>query len=444
VTPAPNVEDQADDGMRLVARLPSAKMHERAHEELLAVTIAAPRGPNAARPSPGRQGVSVAIVLDRSASMSDSADGSSTPWTHAKAAAARLVDQLADGDAVSIVGYAETGATYLPMSIVGDQTRRRARAVLAELQNETSGGATCISCGLTSADGELARTQTAGVRRIILISDGQANATVSGKDGDVLYAKEEAIEVAERASRRGASVTAMGVGLGFDEATMIKIADIGRGNYYFVDDPRDLPKMFEHELGGLAKTIATDVKLLLSEGNGFAIEEALGYPMQRLGDHVIVPIADLQAGETRKVVFRVKVAASAQGPRSLTRVQLGWRRPDGAVRKASTTAMVDVVGDPAEVAASLDPATVQVVQEALTARTLEAATRAYASEGKQAALQIIEDRTREVQSIPSFPPSAAQPLRGAHQTFSGSPEPHSEAGERLKKEMRDQAHGLAR
>jgi Ca-activated chloride channel family protein len=442
VPPTPTVEDRADDGMRLVARLPSAKMHGAAHEELLAVTIQAQQ----AKLSPRvRVPVAIAIVLDRSASMSDSSDGVSTPWTNAKAAAARIIDGLAEGDSMSIVGYAETGIAYFKMSAVNDATKRHARAVLAELANEAGGGATCISCGLSVGDAELARATNGNVRRMILISDGQANATLSGKDGDVLYAKDEAIDLAKQVAARGTSVTTMGVGLGFDDTTLIKIADVGRGNYYFAGDPRDLPTMFAAELAGLVTTVATSVKLIVAEGPGLHVEEAYGYPMQRIGDHVIVPIADLMQSDTRKVVFRVKVAASSPGALALTKVQLGWKRPaDGADRKATTTATVEVVDDIAQVAASLDPATVRVVQEALTSRTLEMATQAYDSQGKDAALRVIEQRTKEVQSIPSFPPSAAQPLDGAFRSFSAAPEPRSEGGERAKKTLRDTARGLAR
>ncbi|MBX3158223.1 MAG: VWA domain-containing protein [Deltaproteobacteria bacterium] len=446
VTAVPSAVDAArdhgDDGVRLTARLPAAKMPRGPHEELLAVTIAAPKAQAAGRPP-----VSVAIVLDRSASMSDAADGSSTPWAHAKAAAARLVDQLADGDAVSIIGYADGGATYLPIALVDDATKRRARAVLAEMENESGGGATCISCGLATADGELSRSQvTSGVHRILLISDGQANATVSGRDGDVLDAKDEAIALAAKAASHGASVTAMGVGLGFDEGTMIRIADVGRGNYYFVDDARDLPRMFEAELGGLAATVATNAKLLLSDGDGVTIEEALGYPMSRVGDHVIVPISDLRV-ETRKVVFRVAVAPARTGPMALAKVELGWLRPgDGANRRAATTATVDVVDDPAAITASIDPATAASVDAALGALTLEVAARAYDRGGSPAALQVIDaiETPAAIDAVPSFPTATAATIGRARRAFATAPEPRSDAGEKAKKAVREQAHDLAR
>src|SRR5207248_10761227 len=86
------------------------------------------------------------------------------------------------------------------------------------------------------------------------------------------------------------------------------IANVGHGNYYFVEDTANLPAMFARELGGLTATVATNVALRIDQSSEFEVVEAYGYPLARGADaSAIIPIADLRAGETRKVGLHVRV-----------------------------------------------------------------------------------------------------------------------------------------
>jgi Ca-activated chloride channel homolog len=437
------VDETTDDpGMKLGARLVATRILGDAHEENLAVTITAP--PHAG----GRPPVSLAIVIDRSPSMRDSESG--TPFANAKAAAARLVDKLADGDAFSIVAYANTDRTVTPMAAVTADARRSAKAAIAALQpSNGDDDGTCIACGLTRGAGELARTPIAGgVRRIVIISDGQANTTTSHNLGDVGFAKDEAIDLARDAATHGISVSSVGVGLGFDEVTMIKLADVGRGNYYFVEDTRDLDAMFTSELAHLGDTVATEVHLTLTEGPGVRIEEAYGYPMERTGDHVTIPIADLLAGSTTKVVLRVSMSAVPVGPLEVSRVELAWRRvADGSLRHAHTAALAEVVEDASTVASTIDRATVEAVEQALSSRALVEAIGTYDKYGSAAAQQVIQYRVNAIQSNRYLEPDAVQRIQQVHDaaihSFATAPS-GGDAGEKAKKLTQGAAHDLAR
>jgi hypothetical protein len=157
--------------------------------------------------------------------------------------------------------------------------------------------------------------------------------------------------------------------------------------------------MFGHELGTLSQTVASDLQLQVTELPGVHIEEAYGYPMTRGADGVVVPVADLRAGETRKVVLRVSLAAPRAGALDLVRVALGWRRvSDGAIGTARAVASADVVDDPAAVAASVDPAAIQAIEQALSARAIEEAAAAYDRGGIPAARQILDVRARAVRA----------------------------------------------
>ena len=111
----------------------------------------------------------------------------------------------------------------------------------------------------------------------------------------------------------------------------------------------------------------------------------------------------IQPGETRKVVLRTQLTPSHTGPLTIVDVELGLQRVssvggglDGVMRHATTSAMVEVVENVDEVAGSMDGATVQAVESALTARALEEANQVYDSHGADAARQVLELRAAQV------------------------------------------------
>ena len=297
--------DHADDAMRL-----SARWQAHAAGEHVVVEIVAP-----AAVAPARPPLSVAIVIDRSKSMSGE------PIERAKAAAARLVSQLDAGDAFAVIAYSDNDATVAPMQRASAVHKAAALRAIAELAVDNG---TCISCGLARGGEWLDRTPIAGgVRRMVLISDGYANLGLCDRD--------DLAQLAAETAARAASITAVGVGLDFDEQTMMRIAEVGRGNYYYVEDTGRLDAAFDREVAGLAETVATDVRLTVQAALGVQIEAALGHAMTAAGGEVSIPIADLAAGETRKIVLRVSGAPAPDGCGVAAR--LGWRRP----RQASST-----------------------------------------------------------------------------------------------------------
>jgi len=377
-------ETIADDGMSVSARLVNGRILPGTQEHNLAVTITAPSVTDGAI---GRPPLSLAIVIDRSGSMHG------PPIENARAAALSMLRQLDERDSFTVVTYSSSSETVIPMERATDANKATARAAIETIDDD---GGTCISCGLETGAGELAHSPVeGGLRRILLISDGQAN--------EGLYDRDELAQLAANKAARGVSISTVGVGLDFDETTMRRLAEVGRGNYYFVEDTVALAAMFSRELGNLSRTIASDVRLVATPATGVRIEEAYGYPMTRSGNSVVVPVADMRAGETRKVVFRVTVAAGLQGPLVLAQVDLGWHRvADGLQRAAHTTAEVDVVDDARAVAASVDVATMAAVESALSARALEQAAAEYETSGIAGARQVLERRQQAVRANAAY------------------------------------------
>jgi Ca-activated chloride channel family protein len=387
----------------------------------IAVTVTMPGARVTQRPP-----LWLAIVIDRSGSMEGE------PLANAKAAAANLVAHLDERDAFTVVTYSSSDETVVPMTRATRSAKEQARAAIDRIWDD---GNTCISCGITRGAAELMTTPVHdGLRRMVLISDGQANTG--------LYDRNDLAQLATETAARGMSISTVGVGLDFDELTMTRIADVGHGHYYFVEDTARLGDLFERELGRLAETVASDVRLVIT-GAGATIEEAYGYPLMRHGDEVVVPIADLRAGETRKVVLRSTVNTAKPGPLTVAQFALHWRRTsDGAYDSTRTQLDTTVVRDVARVRATLDRTAVSIVEQARSARVLEQATTVYETQGYEAAKKLIERNLRDAQANKALDAPSVRAIEAASTTaidnFAKAPP------ERAKKAARADAYQLAR
>jgi Ca-activated chloride channel family protein len=218
---------------------------------------------------------------------------------------------------------------------------------------------------------------------MVVISDGQANEGIWNRDELAAHAATTALT--------GISISSVGVGLDFDEVTMVRLANVARGNYYFVEDTSGLDAMFARELGGLDDTIATNAKLVLTATPHARITDAYGYPLGHVGEHVIIPVSDLRAGEVRKVVVRMRVTPVEGVAVPLAKVELGWTSPaSNALRRAGTQAIAELVEDAADLV--VDPSTLAAIEAARTARALEEAGNVYELHGAEAARQVLELR----------------------------------------------------
>ena len=373
----------------LSAKLASAKIRPLDRDQEIAVTIHAPDGRAHARPP-----LSVAIVIDRSGSMNGA------PMQNAKDAAAGLVDRLAPEDAFTIVTFSSSDETVMPISRATTANKSAARAAISRIWDD---GGTCISCGLTRGETELAHSPVVGgLRRIVLISDGQAN------EGDKLD------ELAAATASHGDTISTVGVGLDFDELTMIHIAEVGRGNYHFVENTANLAAIFATELAGLSDTVATDVQLVVTPADTTSLDRAYGYPVTHDGRAVIVPIADLGAGEVRKVVMPAQLLIAGESSQRVASFELTWRDPiDGTRHVANARLAATIVDDAAAVAASIDRDAVHEIAEAHTAQVLEDATLAYEQQGYKAAHQVIEHHLRDLHANKNLDPAAMQKIEQA-------------------------------
>ncbi|RIK79640.1 MAG: hypothetical protein DCC68_12735 [Planctomycetota bacterium] len=164
----------------------------------------------------------------------------------------RLVSELDERDRVAIVVYAGSSGCVLASTPCTQANKERIRSAIAALE---SGGSTNGAAGIELAY-QIAQDHfvKGGANRVILCTDGDFN--VGTTDDDSLKRL-----VADRA-KSGVFLTALGFGMGNHNDQMLEtIADNGNGAYGYIDDEREVEKLFVRQLSGTLITIAKDVKI---------------------------------------------------------------------------------------------------------------------------------------------------------------------------------------
>jgi len=161
-----------------------------------------------------------------------------------------LVKNLQENDRISIVTYAgSTGVVLKPTK--GDQTS----IISMALDNLTAGGSTNGASGIKLAY-QMAQQSFIkdGVNRIILATDGDFNVGVT--DFEALK------QIVEEKRKTGVSLTTLGFGRGnYNDHLMEQLADVGNGNYSYIDNLNEARKVLVEEMSSTLNTVANDVKI---------------------------------------------------------------------------------------------------------------------------------------------------------------------------------------
>lgn len=430
-TPLRPASANGADASRLAiqARLQSTHLLQGMGDTYMAITLQAPTLDGVqARPP-----VNVAVVIDRSGSMAGE------KLLHAKEAARQLVSQLSPTDRVAIVSYGSD------VNLVFPSTRATAQAKAAAFQAIEAiydNGGTNLSGGLTQGREQIELFPEAGaVERVVLISDGQANEGIVHPDG--------LAQLAADTAQRGVSITTVGVGLDFDERVMTRIAVSGRGNYYFAENSFALAQMFTQELDRLAATAATHVHLNLHPAPGVEILKAYGYPTAPSGQGILIPVADLHSGETRKVVVRLRVNAVSPGAMKVADIGASFRLTRSPEpRSVAIAAHTTVTEQERLVRDGRDIDAIRHIERARTAHVINEATIQYESGNAGAAQQMIQRRQQQARSTAmdlgdnSFAAEIEQAADSVRQDFRAAPAAGSSAGKRARKANRKRAYDM--
>lgn len=262
-------------------------------------------------PVRARRPTDVVIILDRSGSMSGE------KMEHARAAVRALLAQLGPQDRFALVTYSDDAIVAVPLSAVDDRQRSAWLATVEAI--EASGGtnmASGLERGLDLVDhGRVSER----VPHVILISDGLANQGDASPDGLVRRAR--------RAAQGEYMLSSVGVGADFNEYVMTALADAGSGNYYFVQDPRELTGVFAREFDAARTTVASGLAVEIEPGEGVRVVDAAGYPLETAGSTVVFRPGSLFAGQERRIWLTLAVPHDSGGEYALGRFSVAYGEP---------------------------------------------------------------------------------------------------------------------
>lgn len=250
------------------------------------------------------------IVLDRSGSMAGD------KIEHARAAIRELVSRLGPEDRFALVTYSSDAGLAIAPARADDGARAAWLAAVASL---TADGGTNLSSGLDLGLDTLERIRVAGrASRAILISDGLANQGDPSPQG--------LTRRAGRAARGEYTLATVGVGADFNEYLMTALADAGTGNYYYLRSSENLASVFAAEFDSARATVASGLEVRIDPGDGVAVLDAAGYPLEQSGGTVVFRPGSLFTGQERRVWVTLSIPNQAAGDHELGSFALAYTR----------------------------------------------------------------------------------------------------------------------
>ena len=266
-----------------------------------------------------RQPVALTFVVDTSGSM-DRPDRLGL----VRESLAILVEELDRDDTVAIVTYSGQSGIVLEPTEVRERDR-----ILDAIDSMRAGGNTNLQAGL-DAGYDLAREafRDDGVNRVIVASDGLANAGIT--DVDALAAR------LRRDADAGISVVTLGYGLnGFNDTTMEQLADQGDGFFSYIDTIDEAERLFSDELTSTLITSAIDAKIQVEFDESVVDEYRLiGYENRGVRDSDFrnddIDAGELGAGHQATAIYEIVLDRDVDidDRAEIGIVALRWEDPD--------------------------------------------------------------------------------------------------------------------
>lgn len=205
----------------------------------------------------------IAIVMDRSGSMSMTAPGSTLEKMQlANEGAGRAIQLLGDSDLITVFVVDSEAHEVSPLVAVGPNRQQLEDVVRRQ---QSMGGGIYVYNGLKAAWDQLKQTKV-GQRHVILFSD----AADSEQPDDY-------IKLLAEMTAQNATVSVIGLGTEQDsDADFLKdIAQRGNGRIFFSQDATDLPALFAQETVAIARSTFIDEPVAVAGTPGW-LEMAAG------------------------------------------------------------------------------------------------------------------------------------------------------------------------
>ena len=288
--------------------------YSRSLPDALTLKIDLAAAPNPALPQ--RPPLNLALVIDQSGSMAHE-----DKFMRAMMAARLIIENLSERDVVSVVAFNNKATVLSPAGPAVNREFLDHR--LDEISPE---GWTNLSAGLLEAFAQVNSLATPDqVKRVIVLTDGQANRGVTDPRG--------LRRIAQMGRRRGITLSTMGCGKDFDEKVLIALAEDGGGRYSYVRRPEEIAAAMAAELNGLLTVVAQNVVVEVTVPEALQITSVPGWLMEEPVDGFRFDLGDVRQGEHTVLLLRLAPRNFLVGEVATIEYRLTFDRTDLGVRQ---------------------------------------------------------------------------------------------------------------
>ncbi len=256
--------------------------------------------------------VNLALVLDRSGSMHGEKLGL------VREGAIRAVRSLGEDDRLSVVIYNERVVVLVPSRSADDEAKDYAETVLRRISAK---GDTDLCGGWLSGCEQVGEgLSPARVGRCLMLTDGFANRGITDPETIVSHAA--------GLRKDGVTTSTLGVGRGFDEDLLRRMADAGGGNFYFAEHATQLADFIAGETGEALRVAAREVELVTSLPAGASASSPNPFRTRSENGNMVFELGSLVADQVLSLVLRLDFPQGEEGDTALVEWRL--RDADGA------------------------------------------------------------------------------------------------------------------
>ncbi len=250
--------------------------------------------------------LNISFVVDRSGSM----EGKKIEYT--RQALGVCLSSLESKDTQSMVIFDNEVEILMPPGPVvnKDLAKQIVKQITARGSTNLSGG---LLKGAKLVEENLASDK---VNRAIILTDGQANEGISDHKG--------LINLASKIAKKGIGLTCIGVGDDFEEDLLTAMAEAGRGNFYYIENPDNIPSIFEQELQGLLHVVGQEVQIQVNLEDKLHVPTVYGYePVSKAGG-ILFSLPDLYSGEEKVLMLELLIPSLDSGWHRLINISLKY------------------------------------------------------------------------------------------------------------------------
>ena len=254
--------------------------------------------------------LNVAVVLDRSGSMNGE------PLHYVKMATKVLANQLNPDDRFSLTMYDSSIDTLIKPTLMQD-----IRSLDAVIDTIDAGGMTCLSGGYEKGCQDAKEYVSKDtITRVMLLTDGLANEGITKPD--------HLAQLASNQKKNGITTSTIGVGGGYDEFLLGRMAEYGGGSTYFIEDPDNAPSVFKEELGYLKSMAASQVSLTFRpKEQGLTFEQLNTYKKNTDESY---SLGDFFSGQSKSILFEMALPPMPLGENTyIGDVEITYRSTTG-------------------------------------------------------------------------------------------------------------------